>query len=395
MTKRVGAHVLWLTLAVGCADVATGFSGADIGAENPSGVATGEVRLADPGCGPAVSRIGRTLRVVPTGGDDTAGLQCALDAATAAGVPMTVELAPGRFVTGPLLAVGFRGRLRGAGEHATLVTNPSWPMAVFAGDWSLAPPSPSNIWPSLVTFLGGAFAVSDLSLSVTGDQPTTGSDFGYGTVYSMVMGIAVVGDHAEAAFERVTEDPVFGYNVGNGIYFEGLVTWPDPPPISGSLSVRGCTIRGVASGTPLYNVRHGRVEIVGNRLTGGSYGGDIADLEDVDLIIAGNDIDASQSGLLIYEFCLSPAAVCGLPGSRLLVAGNRIAAPDGVMVIGQFDARTRCAILGNAIGYDAAGGGHAVVLGPETHECLVVEHGDVLDQGAGNVVIDPWGHRRQ
>ena len=65
---------------------------------------------------------GNTVKVLPTGGDDTANLQCALDLASS--MPWAkVKLIAGDYHTSFLEAEGFHGVFKGAGrDHTTILT---------------------------------------------------------------------------------------------------------------------------------------------------------------------------------------------------------------------------------------------------------------------------------
>ena len=90
-----------------------------------------------------VKQRGKSLTVSPTGTDDTANLQCALDRGTAAGRGATVNLTSGTFHTAQLRAFNFQGTLRGDGMDSTILENlPNLPVAV---DWVLLPPSAGNL----------------------------------------------------------------------------------------------------------------------------------------------------------------------------------------------------------------------------------------------------------
>jgi len=71
--------------------------------------------LAAPGAATPQSR----SCLAPSGGDDTALLQAALDRCSGAGLHCKVDLCAGVFETGILRVGDFRGRLRGAGARAT------------------------------------------------------------------------------------------------------------------------------------------------------------------------------------------------------------------------------------------------------------------------------------
>ena len=92
------------------------------------------------------------------------------------------------------------------------------------------PPSATNPWSSLVTFVGGDYLVSDMGIQITGATPTTGwTILGLPTIYALANGFTVAGNNANAVFLRVdvegepAANPV-GYNLYNGIYFEVSVS---------------------------------------------------------------------------------------------------------------------------------------------------------------------------
>ena len=57
-----------------------------------------------------------TITVTPSGGDDTAAIQAAFDAAVQAGPGSTVQLTAGHFYTNDILVQNFRGYFKGAGK---------------------------------------------------------------------------------------------------------------------------------------------------------------------------------------------------------------------------------------------------------------------------------------
>jgi hypothetical protein len=114
-------------------------------------------------CGPNVTRAGDTWYVSPTGTDDTANIQCALDEATAAGPGSAVQLMAGTFHTSIIEVVGFDGFLKGVGKDATVITSlPNLPCAAEI---------PKNSFPSLFKFREGNIRISDLSFNITEFEP--------------------------------------------------------------------------------------------------------------------------------------------------------------------------------------------------------------------------------
>lgn len=79
-----------------------------------------------------------TFVAVPTGGDDTASIQAAFDAAVAAGSGHVVELSSGVFhVSAPIIVRGFAGSFVGAGQDATIVEvegDPVFPITMVVAD---------------------------------------------------------------------------------------------------------------------------------------------------------------------------------------------------------------------------------------------------------------------
>jgi len=356
----------------------------------PSISASTYLRATD--CGPSVSRHGEVIDVSPTGADDTASLQCAIDAAIAAGRPMSIRLAAGTFHTSQLVAKGFNGRLAGSGKDATVLANPATPMFVTPLDFYLAEPSATNPWPSLLAFVDGDFKVSDLTIQVLDEAPTTGwSIFGImPPIKALAHEIVIVGTSARASVERVAfvgkvapSDQLFGMNIYNAVFFEGILG----PPIAGAFSVRDSAFIEVAAGAVAVNLKDARVSVLDNTSHRTTWPVQIADLDRTEVLVAGNRFQDGAAGIQILDGCAPGEPVCGLRDTRLAIAGNQLSEVDGVEVIATFGEGVRCAVVGNQIQYDPAVGGVAVWLGPGTKDCLVVTRGAVKDQGVGNRVI--------
>ena len=198
-----------------------------------------------------VTQQGRTFTVLPTGTDDTANLQCAFDAAVAAGSGAEVRLSAGAFHTAQIVVNEFRGSFSGAGPGKTVLFNLPH-LYVTPVDMYLNPPSAANPWPTLFAFVGGDFAISELAIHIVGDEPTTGWTFwGIAPPFrEMAGGIIILGTRTDAHITDVLvegeakEATMFGYNLINGIYYEGWIG-ENSPPISGSFHVHNSTFRFV------------------------------------------------------------------------------------------------------------------------------------------------------
>lgn len=349
----------------------------------------------DLGCGPQVSRTGGGIAVAPGGGDDTAALQCALDAAIASGQPSAIRLSPGTFHVAQLVARGFAGTIQGSGANSTVLTNVARPVYVAPVDMYLAEPSAENPWPALVAFVGGDLDVSDLTVRITGEAPTTGwSIFGIDPpIKAFSSAFVVLGPRATARFTGVQIEgapapgDLFGLNLINGIFFEGFAGTNDLAPISGRFEVHRCVMRQLGSPVPVFNLRDAEVAITANRFEGTLGGGEIADLDHVTYAFSGNRVDSGWGGVQAYDNCLGGSSICGVQASSITIAGNDIRSFDGVEIFSTFGPDVACTIAGNEIAYDAANGGVAVWLGRGTRGCFVVTEGAVRDGGTNNRIV--------
>jgi hypothetical protein len=327
------------------------------------------------------------IRVEPAGAaHDTANLQCAFDLA-AARPGSTVQLARGTFVSDAIFVQSLVGEVRGEGEDETLVTNV--PVIQVNHDFwtstSPAPPAKDNVYPFLWTFIGGRFSMHDLKFRLQGATPTSGWAIpGYDkTIFSLAAAVDVTGKevHAElshVAFEGETDsqDPLFGFNLYNGVYFESDT--PDGVrPVTGSFHVHGCRFKTMGSWAPIANVADAVVRVSDN------------DAED--LFLAVDILNVTRSTVMYSQNRVRSAVLAEvgeggpLDSSLLILNANRFAAQQGVLVDGIFSGGTRCVIVGNWIDPPSAG----ITLGPATSNCLVANnHGaTVVDNGTGNHVV--------
>jgi len=276
----------------------------------------------------------RTVTVAPSGGDDTAAVQAALDACVTFGPGCTVHLEEGVFRTRHLLTHDFHGTFRGAGQDATTI-EPAGRFAVNDDDVVLArPPAPDHPWPMHILFVGGDVTVSDMTLRMTGAEPAQpwtlfGMEF-----TAMAASLVITGEVADARIERVTvegeEGSFQGYNLINGVYVEGLL--PDDEgeptrPLHGTFSVRDSTFRTLAYGSPLFNLEDSLVVIADTLYEDVFSAMDTQDLAGSTVEIRDNVIDGATVG---FEIIQGSWAVPDM-ASTLLVHGNDV---RGVRAIG-------------------------------------------------------------
>lgn len=222
-----------------------------------------------------VSQSGSTFTVSPTGVDDTANIQCAFDAAVAAGPGSTVQLEAGTFyLSRDIVVVNFDGSFRGAGKGRTIVQNLDDVPFPLHGD-----PYPYHDYPGLLLFYQDATGIpstlnfSDMTIRVRGkSEPWSAHGFG---PWDCMTAIEVWGkvtqvedfeeSYVDASFERMEFEGEagefncegLGVNVESGVWFGGeqivkikrrstYVKYVKP--LSGTLSVTDCSFENTAYG---------------------------------------------------------------------------------------------------------------------------------------------------
>jgi hypothetical protein len=367
------------------------------------------VGMANALCDPAyVRQSGQIVTILPTNADDTANLQCAFQLGSR--MPgVVLQLSKGTYITGRIKVDGFVGTVRGKGMNSTIIRNSETPIYVTPDDFYQVDPNTDAFAPPyLIVFLGGDYTVTDLTVSIVGSEPATDWSIfgirdwlGHG-VKSLAGPFTILGTpsgngyrKANAAFYRMkltgelSNDPLYGYNIYNGIFYQGL-TGPDLQPLKGRFTVHDSVFETVASPTPVFNLRDSWVSLSGNKMNNvapGSVGGEVIDLKHTVYEFSNNQV-AGSSGVIMYDNCLGGESNCGMQGSELLVTNNHFRTSDGVLIDASFSRATTALVLGNDF---TKVSGLGVRLGPDTSKCLVVLTAptSVEDLGTGNLVIGP------
>jgi len=349
--------------------------------------ATSEV-FADTPCDSAyVTQSGNVISVQPNGEDDTANIQCAFDTAVATGPGGDVRLSSGTFYTAQIVVNDFHGKFHGAGSKYTTVINlPN--LYVTPVDFYFNPPSSDNPWPSLFAFVGGDFVVSDLAIHISGENGTTGwTIFGIDPpITELAHGMAVLGSHADSKFERVfvegepAENSLLGYNLINGIFYEGFIGEVSPP-ISGLFQVVDSTFSQLGSGTPIANLYQAKVVVSKNTFDDVFLGMDGGDLVNSSIEFSHNAVNAFI-GLDIYNLDLVEDV-----GSTILIKNNRFRGVIGPALEQTFGDANHCLLQGNNVQNVTDTG---IYLGEGIRGCTVVggsNKTNVFDEGTNNVLV--------
>ncbi len=303
-------------------------------------------------CNAAFVKVGgKTVTVLPTGGDDTANLQCAFDLAARLGSGITVQLAAGTFQTAQLVVKGMRGSIRGMGQAATTVKKLQVPLTIDRPDcqptslacFADAPPAADNRYPSLISILGNDLALADLSIRVV-DTYGTASWYMWGsTLTSLANVIQVIGSYCTLKVERVTVD--------SGSAYAPLAIWTFSRAwfVTGSnFSVLDSTF--TPNGIVAYNLKHAQVALTGNRFALGNGGTALMVSDDSNTLVqfTRNTVTAMGTGAVgVYGW--AGHAGTGVKASSLVVDGNVLAGESALVIApGAFNDVT-CRASGNNI----------------------------------------------
>jgi parallel beta-helix repeat protein len=237
----------------------------------------------------------------PSGGDDTAVVQAALDTCVAHGLGCTVQLAAGTYMTQQLFAGNFHGTFKGKGMDVSIIQalplkgNPDNP-------GFLNPPSVTNPYPFLVTFLEGDIVVSDMTIKDLETIPIPDGwydqDGFFGTyLFALLqfMGESPMNVVVERVGFEGTQSVPFtdGYNVIVGPSFG---TFHDPlgRQLPGTFRVSSCRSINLLHGIWATALRDAHVIIggspsAGNVITNCNTGGGFANLSNSSVVYSHNN----------------------------------------------------------------------------------------------------------
>jgi len=338
-------------------------------------------------CDHTYVREGRNaITLLPTGLDDTANIQCALDQAVARHRWTAIQFVAGTYKTAQIVATNFVGSLSGAGSNRTVVQNlPN--LEVTATDFVTQAPSLLVKWPTLFAFNGGNIGVYDLAIRVVGAAPTTGWSFFGEQFKELVAGILILGARAHVSVDHVRvegeqSNGPFSYNVINGIFPEGAFGG-NPSLQSGSFTVTRSTFRRVNSPAPFALTDHFLAIYSHNTYEDTFFGLEALDFRNTKLLFSNNRVDATI-GVDVYDYGELPF---GVESSDLLFFHNTFVGDNGIALEATFGPDVHCALLGNDV---SAVSGVGIYLGPGTYGCHVAGSGknaNIVDLGEHNQIL--------
>ncbi len=346
-----------------------------------------------------VKQKGTVLYVLPTGVDDTAHIQCALDYAAALGPGVTVQLSEGTYKTAQLFIEGFSGTIRGVSQAATIVRNLDTPLPMLNPDtFRQSPPSRENPYPTLLMILGKDVVLSDLTIEVIGAEPVSSydlADWGVPDARFLHAVITAMGSNIQVRAERLqvagSGCRVFpGGNVLAGIDFW---TWDKEPLSSASrLSVTDSVFAGSCTGTTIMDFLDGAVNVRGNVFKDSViYGFNFSDVSASTFEARQNEFQ-SRFGFMIWPGDIG----MGIADSAILVSNNRFSGLVGVFFqeMGPdpiLRGDVSCAFLGNNVEHV---GDVGYWLMPGSRGCTVVggTHGTVIADPTAHTIVGLTPH---
>jgi hypothetical protein len=198
--------------------------------------------------------------------------------------------------------------------------------------------------------------------------------------------IVILGEKADVVINAVSiegetaSNSLIGYNLLNGILFEGFIG-AVPPPLSGSFQVHNSSFRRIGSGTPVANVSDAQIKIYHNTFEEVLYGLDAADFANSSFEFSNNKVSAMWFGIDLYNVFLSEDV-----GSSYLVKNNVFRGEYGIVLEQAFGAGSKCLLIGNNVQHVTDIG---IFLGPNVAGCTVVggsNKANVLDLGISNTL---------
>jgi parallel beta-helix repeat protein len=255
----------------------------------------------------------------PSGGDDTAALQAALERCSGARGACTVELCAGVFDTGILRVRNFRGTLRGAGPRATILRARPDLVVSATPVFFREDPFSQDPWPYLLQFVEGKATIRDLGILIPappeGSRPTTGwTLFEDVDLTFELRGALLLTGRDPVDFEvsrvrvRAARDLASDLETTafHGVEFGGLLHNPADPggfpvlPARGRLQVTDSVFAGVLIGTPLTEVAAANLLVARNRYRA-AIAVEVIDAGRSEVVVASNRWDASVRGVQVRQ----------------------------------------------------------------------------------------------
>jgi len=288
-----------------------------------------------------------TIVVKPTGVDDTANIQAALNSCASPNPPCTVQLVSGTYIiSSQIVVTGFQGRFVGMGQGQTTINAlGNMPGTTVTPYWAQLP-GPSDPWPSLFTFVGGSFVMSGMTITDTSPTPTMGWTDIEGVCSEtpctgLTEAIEVTGQKASAAFDHITvvgaAGDYDGYNIAEAVHIEGTLLpsgWTDPFAdtimLTGAFAITNSVFIDT-SGSAMNFLLNSNVVICGNTISSPDInsffdGMDFLDISNTNVLVCGNQATALYgTAVRALQSVVKP----GLLPSTITITANHFIISEG------------------------------------------------------------------
>lgn len=344
-------------------------------------------------CDPSyVSAQGSVVTVIPTGADDTANLQCAIDLAGSMGIESTVQLSAGTYQTHQLVVRGLNGSIRGAGRDVTTIQNGITPMHIVNPvTWVDTLPSAENPYPTLISIIGDHVVLADLSVHIVGPNPTDGWFFmGSGPFRFVVPALAVVGSNITFRGERIEiagSDKCFPdpeANLLTAFEFWNFASHVTPRVTGTSVVMDEVRIKG-CGGMFVDEIDSSQFTVTKGEFANQKVGVTVGGLTNSQIEIAQSRFGITSPGIQVTQGNFGT----GILDSSLVFRNNQFSGQIGIrarLIVGPpgtelFRGDVACAMVGNNVEQAAVG----YWLGVSTYGCAIVGHGNgtVIDETNG------------
>jgi hypothetical protein len=263
-----------------------------------------------------------------SGGNDTATIQAAFNAAVKAGPGSTVQLSAGYFYTNTILVKNFHGHFKGAGEGKTTIDCLRGLDASLPGMTVL----PGYFYTFLFGFDGGNVSVSDLSVDVTAAAPGDWSN--NGTPADYLMQDVFVTGNASSHFDHVAFRAGSGSDTGSNTD-GGIVVMGNLPPsvlTSGTDSICDCAFSGMPDGIQTVGLTDGRATITGNVFNVSNFSVMADDTSASQVTISHNQMTAASFDDIVlwqgYQATNLGAPLPSLPAPQFVITDNSMLGTD-------------------------------------------------------------------
>ena len=251
----------------------------------------------------------KTFIVSPSGGDDTANIQTAFDAAIAAGPRSRVQLTAGQFYASNINVQNFNGVFKGAGKDLTKIDTLRGLDPTLTGIKLIQtdPDDPSTLYPFSIWFLfeDCNIEIRDLCFEITADDPAEEWQAFYETS-TAVSNIVRIAGNSNSVFKSVKFKGHNGNAQGNVIGSREYLNEPggfmvSADPIYGKHKIISCLFEDTITSFVVAGLLDGKLSFINNKLNDVYVGIQLIDNFGSILEVSFNELYSCVEGVFILH----------------------------------------------------------------------------------------------